>query len=393
MPAHPDNMAGVCGRCHGQEVGAARSSRHFTLSGEIGTVWSGFFPGEQAPALLDLPVEEPPRTEKGLVSDLLRRRCLRCHVYYRGDNYRGTSRGTGCAACHLRIRTEGPWDHRFYKDVPDSRCLSCHYGNFVGWDYYGRFDTDFEDAFRAPFLEGEHIQRPYGMEWHDMTPDVHKLAGMGCTDCHCSGPCQGQGPGTGCLDCHLNEKGSDTAPIMNQRRIGHRQKDLDLVACAACHAVWAVQDRGRSLIRQDSPDYDDWSYLAVQGDSEIETTVKIYVDRPYEDWTSPGMLDKISGRYRPGLWFECFTQRRWGPVELAEDSTGRLTVVRPIMDLSLSYVDSYGNVLFDKLRPIGRNDGLSPLWLPYSPHTTGSADTFRTIHVRSWLQKRPVNSE
>jgi len=399
MPSHPTSMADTCGRCHAKEVTAADSSIHFTLSSMIGAVWSGFFPDEQVPTLLELPIEEPPCTEKALVSDMLRRRCLRCHVYYQGDDYIGTTRNTGCAACHLNIEAEGPLDHRFLRKVPDIRCLSCHYGNFVGWDYYGRFEMDYEGAFRVPLIEGKHIQRPYGLEWHDMAPDVHRMAGMSCTDCHCTGPCRGKERNVACTDCHLGDKkGSHSGPSMDRKRIGHRPEDADLVDCAVCHAVWAVEDRGRSVIRQDFPDYDDWSYLAIQGSSEVEATVKAYVDLPYEDWVVPRMLDKITGEYRQGLWFESFTERRWGAVELAENAYGRLTVVRPILDLSLTYVDSGGVVRFDNLQPKPINadpisgnapgTGISPFWLPYFPHTTGPADAFRTIYVRSWLHKQ-----
>jgi len=405
MPSHPTRMARACGRCHAQEVIAAGSSVHFTLSGVIGAVWSGFFPGEQVPTLPELPIEEPPYTERGLVSDALRRRCLRCHVYYQGDDYMGTTRGTGCAACHLSIKAGGPWDHRFRAQVPDVRCLSCHYGNFIGWDYYGRFEMDYEDNFRVPLplVEGEHIQRPYGMKWHDMTPDIHKTAGMGCTDCHGSGPCGGEERDVKCLDCHLGDKtGAHSGPPMDRKRIGHRPEDADLVACAVCHGLWAVQDRGRSLIRQDLPDYDDWSYLAVQGSSEIEAAVKNHINLPYEDQVMPRMIDKITGEYRHGLWFESFTERRWGPVELGEDAHGRLVVIRPILDLSLTYVDSNDVVCFGNLRPKAINDDLnswnatchdiSSFWLPYSPHTIGPADAFRTVYVRSWLNGRLLKS-
>ncbi len=379
MPSHPAYMARICGRCHAREVAAARTSIHFTLSGEIGTVWSAFFPDEQVPGLSGLPVEKPIRTKEGLVSDLLRRRCLRCHVYYRGDAYMGTQRGTGCAACHMDIQSI-PWDHRFHREVPDSRCLSCHYGNFVGWDYYGRFETDYPYDYRAPLVKGRHMARPYGLEWHEMTPDIHKKAGMHCTDCHPSGPCQGKRRRVKCIDCHLS---GNRGPLMDQRRIGHRPGDIRVVACVACHAVWSFQDQGRSLIREDLADYDDWSYLSVQGDSEVERIIKDSIDLPYSEWPLPRMLDKISGRYRNGMWFEGFTKRSWG-VRLGEDRHGCLSVMRPILDLSLSYIDSDDVVRFDSLRP----DSINGLWLPYSPHTIGPADVFRTIYVRSWLEKR-----
>ena len=232
-----------------------------------------------------------------------------------------------------------------------------------------------------------------------MTPDVHRTAGMVCTDCHRSGPCGDEKRDVKCLDCHLGDKtGSHPGPPMDRKRIGHRPEDADLVACAACHGLWAVRDRGRSLIRQDMPDFDDWSYLAVQGSSEIEAAVKNYVNLPYEDWIIPRMVDKITGEYRQGLWFESFTERRWSPVKLGEDAHGRLVVIRPVLDLSLSYVDSDGVVRFDNLRPKTVDDDLSSgnaarpdalsFWLPYSPHTIGPSDAFRTIYVQSWLNRR-----
>jgi hypothetical protein len=403
MPSHPQYMDSTCGRCHAREVSAARSSTHFTLSGMVGAVWSGFFPGDHVPTLLELPIEEPPYTERGLVSDMLRRRCLRCHVYYRGDDYRGTVHGTGCGACHLSIKAEGPGNHQFSRKVPDIRCLSCHYGNFVGWDYYGRFDKDYQSEYSMSPAKGERAQRPYGVKWHEMTQDVHKRADMKCIDCHYSGPCQGKRPHINCTHCHLGDRAEFySGPSMDPKIIGHRSKDIDLVDCAACHCLWSVQDQGRSLIRQDFPDYEDWSYLVIQGSSEVESIIRSQIDLPYEDWNIPLMMDKLNGEYRPGLWFESFTERRWNLVELGEDDCGRLTVVRPILDLSLTYVDIRGVVRFDNLRPAiinnkNTNDTglknvdckvITPLWLSYSPHTIGMADAFRTIYVQLWLNEK-----
>lgn len=386
-PAHPIHMEERCGTCHPEEVSKARGSTHFTLVGEVGAVWSAFFPEDTPPVVTALPVEEPPISARGLVADLLRRRCLRCHVYDEGDRYSGVHRGTGCAACHLHLQAEpSGMDHRFSRAVADSRCLTCHYANFVGWDFYGRFEKDHEEDYRAPLRHGKPLPRPYGLEWHEMTPDVHQQAEMHCTDCHPVGPCQGEERHAGCLDCHWGrDSGTSFGSAMAPMRPGHRSKDWARVSCAACHAVWTAEDRGRSLVRQDNPDYEFWAYLAVQGSSEVERVVWENLARAEGRQEPPLMRDKLDGKSRPGLWFQGFTERRWGPVRLGEDEHGRLSVLRPLLDLSLSYVDADGDVLFDNLR--ARSQGLRP----YTPHTIGKADTFRALAVECWLEGQGRN--
>ena len=384
-PAHPDYMAKACGGCHAGEVASAAVSRHFTLKDEIGAVWGAFFPGDAAPSIKNLPIENPPRTERGIVADALRRRCLLCHVYYEGDNYAGTRRGTGCAACHLPIRSKGCTDHRFKRAVEDENCLACHYGNFVGWDYYGRFEKDYEEDYRAPLVKGRHIPRPYGIEWHEMTPDIHEKYGMTCTSCHTKGPCQeyktekddSQAQPT-CLGCHRTGGGVEQARRMDPNIPGHRDNDLDRVSCGTCHALWSFDDKGRSLVLQDNPIFEDWSYLSVQGSSEVEDMVSRYLAG---DLSSPAtMLDKINGEARPGLWFQVFSKRRWWPVILGEDKTGRLRVMRPLMDISISYLNAQGDAVFDNLKPKASS------LVPYSPHNIGTADTLRSIFVKQWLE-------
>ncbi|NDY42820.1 hypothetical protein G3N55_08185 [Dissulfurirhabdus thermomarina] len=393
-PAHPDRMAATCGGCHPAETAAAARDRHFTLAGEIGAVWGAFFPGDRPPALSALPVEEPPETARGLVADLLRRRCLRCHVYDRGDDYAGVRHGTGCAACHLARGGGGLASHRFTRRVPDERCLACHYANFVGWDYYGRFEKDYEEDYRAPLSRGEPLPRPYGVEWHEMTPDVHRRAGLACTDCHPAGPCSDRRRARGCLDCHLGGGQRGGAPGLDAARVGHRPADRARVDCAVCHAVWSVRDRGRALTRQDAPDYDFWWYLRVQGSSEVERIVTGNVEfRP--PYRPPSLMrDKVSGRSRPGVWFEGFFDRRWTPVPVGPDGRGRLRVLRPVLDLSVSYLDADGLVPFDNLRPAGLETPapvecreVSPACRPYTPHTIGRADALRTLRVERWLRR------
>ncbi len=385
FPAHPDIAARTCGICHQKEVEQASKDIHYTLSNEIGMVWQAFFPGSQVPAIRSLPTEIFPADTPTLVSDMLRRRCLRCHLFYEGDDYAGTKRGTGCAACHMRFYENGPWDHEFYKAVPDTRCLSCHYGNFVGWDYYGRFETDYEEDYRAPLDKGRHLPRPYGLEFHEMTPDVHKKAAMACVDCHKNGPCMdvplaSRGLAeSGCLECHRLSDESGTVKDRLSRRLGHGQADFVKAACTTCHALWSFRDEGRFLLRQDNPDMEDWYYLRTQGSSEIERAVK---------GTGPAtMKDKITGEIRPGMWFQGFIRRRWAPVAVGRDDNGRFRVFRPILDLYVSYLNEPEEILFNNMVPMRKDWPFKAGWIPYTPHTIGPADVFRSMEIGVQLFK------
>ncbi|MEF3168506.1 MAG: cytochrome c3 family protein [Deltaproteobacteria bacterium] len=385
-PAHPSSMDAVCGRCHAAETARAKTSPHFTMSGMISAVWRAFFPGETMD-LSRLPSDAPHSSPEALVGDLLRRRCLLCHIAVSGDGYSGTQRGTGCAACHT-VLAKDPRDHRFRKGVPDDRCLACHYGNFVGWDYYGRFEKDFEEDFRAPLVRGDLPDRPYGVEWHEMTPDVHRTAGLSCSNCHPGGPCTDE-RAVSCLECHegSTQRVSHPGPLLDLSRVGHRQEDREHVDCAVCHAVWSFQDRGRSLVRQDDPFWGEWVYLAVQGSREVELAVEKAV-RCKDPSAAGYMLDRLTGEARPGIWFQLFEERRSWPVPFAEDLQGRLRVTRPLLDLHLSYIDADGRAIFDGLSPAP--DARS---IPYTPHTVGKADHFRTLAVAKRLMGRSENRD
>lgn len=319
------------------------------------------------------------------------------------------------------------------KKVADERCLACHYANFVGWDYYGRFEKDYEEDYRAPLEHGRISLRSYGVEWHEMTPDVHRRAGMVCTDCHVLGPCQeekGQKMQLSCVDCHISREdgGSSEAigrsigvnrvfdermarfrgPVMQLDRLGHRPLDWKRVSCAACHAVWSVQDMGRSLTLQENPLWEEWSYLMVQGSSEVEEIVSYYLLKqgfwqPFEPgmeiagsmavWRDrnectqgislkPCMKNKFTDECGIGVWFEAFLQRRWAPVPLEIDATGRVSVMRHILDLELFYVNKENQTVINGLKPV------SGRMQPYTPHTIGKADWFRSREVERMLKSQ-----
>ena len=396
LPAHPYNMQHTCGQCHPRQTTAAATSSHFTVSRAVNMVRTAFGATSTLAALTDIPVEEPPTSILALADDMLRRRCLRCHLYYQGGPYPETEHGTGCAACHLTFHNNDMQSHEFIRYPEDDQCLHCHYGNRVGSDYYGRYERDFSREFRTPYRTDDTYPRPYGVEYHQLQPDVHQQAGINCIDCHSGsqlmgGSHQGSQSSLTCTGCHDWRPGQP-APSANliiregklilvtKRRNrellvpltqnpAHRQY-RDKATCVACHAQWSFNDQGTHLMRQDTDDYDPWTYLTVQGSIEVEAQLEnnLYGD----DDTEPSMIDKINGERRPGLWYKGFEQRRWETMLLCKDSDGRITVCRPSLDLHLSYVNEEEEVLFDSV-PVSPS---TRKIRPYTPHTIGKAGSF-----------------
>lgn len=188
--ASPEHMEATCGKCHAEQLKRCGQSSHFTMSNAVNLVREHF---ALSPLnnLTEVPEGEgPPQTKEELVNDLLRRQCLRCHVYSKGDNYPYVRHGSGCAACHLQYTDgkltssgEGKPNHAFIR--PGKRqCLSCHYGNHVGSDFDGSYEQDHDWSYSTPFATRVPILRPYGMELHNLVPDIHQQRGMTCLDCH-----------------------------------------------------------------------------------------------------------------------------------------------------------------------------------------------------------------
>jgi hypothetical protein len=393
-PAHPERMATTCGRCHGELTKHAAQSPHFTLANEVNSVRRAFGATKPLANLTEVPVHETIASPLDLADDLLRRRCLRCHIGSKGDGYSETTRATGCAACHLDYQGGKLVSHQFRKQPADQSCLHCHYGNFAGADYHGRFEHDFGAEFRTPYTADGGSERPYGVEYHPLSPDVHARAGMTCIDCHSGRELMGLpagGTGTAfaritCETCHvaqgslppgLDLKRSAAGLILTTKAEGkellvprlahpaHRTYGTR-VACAVCHAQWSFNDEETHLLRTDSANLAPWSLLPVQGSLEVENRFSSESSEP------PTMRDALTGKPAPGIWLKGYRQRRWETILIGRDSSGRLVVMRPILNLSLSHIDSNDQLRFDAVKAQSPNGGL----LPYTPHTIGKAGAF-----------------
>lgn len=403
-PAHPDNMMASCGKCHASQVKDSLHSLHFTLKNEINLVRSAFGAKEELEKLTDIPSGESPVTLLDLSDDLLRRRCLRCHVYTAGDSYPATARGTGCASCHLSFYEGKLQSHTFLKTPGDRQCLQCHYGNHVGFDYYGRFEHDMNEEYRTPYTTTNDYFRPFGLEYHQLSPDVHQKQGMICVDCHAGTELMGKtNVHLDCASCHDASRLAQTIPtniiknsagtyiltsakdektyIVPLLKHPAHQKYEHTAGCQVCHAQWAFNDEQTHLLRSDTDEYDDFSRLTVQGSFEVEQVLENNLDFDADE-IEPQMTDKISGELQPGLWHKGYVSRRWEDVKIGRDTAGKLQIMRPALDLYLSWIDSDHNVRFDSVPARTKDGGM----LPYTPHTTGKAGLFYENRIENFLR-------
>jgi hypothetical protein len=388
-PAHPENMDSACGTCHPRQTTDAAHSLHFTLIKKINAIRAHFGAQDLLTTPTEIAVATSPATPLTLADDMLRRRCLRCHVYSSGDDYSAVTHGTGCSACHLPYKAGKLQSHAFIAPT-DNQCLSCHYANYVGSDYYGRYEHDFNWEYRTPFTIGKTPFRSYGVETHDLAADIHQQRGLACIDCHQDSG-HNQTTSLACDSCHDWQPGGPTPPLRNLQvrnkmliltarqsgkeytvpsmqhpaHLQYRQK----VACQVCHGQWSVNDSTTHLLLSKKDTYEPWERLTVQASSAIETLLEHNLSG-YKDERPPTMRDGLTGESRQGVWYQGFDQRRWESMIIQKDSDGIIKVFRPVLDLRLSMVEADGQVLFDSIK--GSGAGLKP----YTPHTTGHAGLF-----------------
>ena len=389
QPASPEHMTATCGKCHREQVENCGSSLHFTLKNAVNLTRTHFGAKTTLQTLTQIPQSEE-NSALALVDDMLRRRCLRCHVYSSGDDYPYITRGKGCAACHLQFSGGSLQKHTFIQTPSDVQCISCHYANHVGADYYGQYEHDFNWEYRTPYTTSEPFVRPYGVEVHDLVPDIHQQKGLICIDCHSGNSLKNTTRKITCLTCHGWKPGlpkpaeknltiTNNALVLSDRsgrlhvvsplRHPAHEKYAREVACQVCHGQWSFNDGPTYLLRNASDDFDAMERLTVQSSSWVETLLEHNLNSDEEE-IDPMMADGITGRARPGVWYLGYGQRRWEDMIIDRDTDGIIKVFRPILDLHLSAVNENDSLLFDNLT--GNNSGL----LPYTPHTTGPAGLF-----------------
>ena len=437
-PARLSSAREICTPCHQERVDDFQNSLHATLAGMINQ--TRFLFGAQAKAFPpvygaggNLPLLPPARDSihrpADLVDDLLRRKCLGCHVSAAGSEHTPPFRSRGCAACHVLYASDGlyhgrdkaidtstkgfPEVHGLTADIPDSQCLKCHRPNYAGSDAHGLFERDYDSFFQEAVLGDRPAhEHPRGAV-HVLAKDVHTRRGLQCVDCHSGDDVMGSGrlagfaldsPGTTCQDCHGGFARPEPNPEVagleadsgvwfflardgTRRRVPRFAPDTpshdpgahSRLRCSACHAQWTAHDYGLSLQRQDGGDFRVWTYLIRQGDprvfSELEKLLADAGRRP----SSPDLLTGDKGQ---GLWLKGYRFRRWENMVLGVDDQDRISLFRPLHQYRISYVDDHSRVILDSVIP-GRGDGNGPGWafMPYVPHTTaGQGRPCETCH-------------
>ncbi|MBE0583693.1 MAG: cytochrome c3 family protein [Desulfofustis sp.] len=397
-PAHPDHALKACGTCHQQLVEMVAGNDHYTLAGHVKAVRGAFGGHIDSPSASMIAASAEPQNELELVDDLLRRRCLRCHPSYRGDDFPAVARGLGCAACHFQPEQTASGLHHFQKYPGNSRCLSCHYGNHVGYDYLGRYEHDFNQEYRTPYAAAFDIVPPYGVEFHQLEADVHFRAGMVCIDCHGQQEVMGTAETLRCTVCHdptsllrsthpaiingpegfvfVSPATGRTLALPQLRHPAHQAYEAT-ATCQACHARWTFNDGTIHLLRIDHDDFYDFFRLSVDGSSEVKEIIESHIDFDGA-WLDPVMTDKFSGDVLPGIWLKGYLERRWEEPLFIRDDDGRIAPARPILDLRLSWIDRDETIRFNNLRP----QPTISLIQPYAPHTIGPAGLFYEERLR-----------
>ena len=390
-PAHPDHAEASCASCHSELVAGTAHNAHYLLPSYTSLISDTIDDVVSHPYHLHSFAEPSSGTE--LLQDALTRKCLRCHVYHSGDDFPLTRRATGCGACHLEYYDGAMVSHRFQKRPKDTACLSCHYGNRVGFDYYGYFEHDLNEEYRTPYTTRKAFFRPYGVEYHNLEADVHKRAGLVCVDCHHQAQLMGKpGKRAECRSCHdINFLSDGTAgatkdennsylylspatgksfklPLMSHP--AHLQYQ-NRVSCQACHAQWSFKDNQTHLLRIDHDDFDEFEKLTLDGDSHVHHVLFSNID--FDSEIQAVSTDHyLTGESFPGIWVQGYLERRWENTDLISGDDGIIHVSRPMLDLYLSWIDREEFIRFDNFRPIATQRPA----LPYIPHTIGRADAF-----------------
>jgi hypothetical protein len=419
----------TCGQCHPDQTRRVKRSP-MALAPRMINHTRFAFGGQPRPDSVHAVVESEglvqtpsPSLSGNLGDDLLRRSCLRCHLYTAGSTRWGEHRGQGCSACHVAYPNSADGKPRFHALVRNAgmtACLKCHNSNHVGADFAGLFEKDFHRGFRSPIAAGRQPPTLYGAEQNRLTPDLHFRAGMQCTDCHTTDEIHGSGEiptsacnhvQTSCEGCHvrgdhpavlkdgagnltlLKGKGR-SVPRWNPDSIPHRvDAHRKRLSCSACHAAWSFQDYGLHLMLEERADYWKWAPLAAQNDPQVQDLLRRNVGtfvelipplegqvppKHMENWEMPFTRDWLTGENRPGAWFRGFTARRWERPSLGVDHRGKVSIMRPMFQYVVSHVDADANLLLDRQIPTTGGGFPALIVNPYSPHTT--VKTGRSCH-------------
>lgn len=422
-PSALDAADQTCGRCHPGWPEKVRRSPMATNAGLINQtryLWGA----QPSPAPLWAtrkvgPLEQLPQPDVAggqAVDDLLRRRCLRCHLWSPGADMDGARRSAGCAACHAPTDDQGRkiHGHRLSKSPPVAQCLRCHASDCgAGAEYVGLTPAD--EHFTAHFAQIDPARPKLfnGRVWRETRPDLHHQAGLACIDCHVRAEIMGDGQirqaallhvGLRCQSCHgrpgqpprqartshgqamTNVSIKNGAALVRGKLSGktlvapslangpdapaaHLAPGHQRLACHACHgaanpAVWGLQ-----VLLDTRPGPARWRDIAAQGDHQLWAMA--WAD---DQAQAPRALDLLSGRPRDGVWVlsPFFRRLEWRVHGQGPD--GRTFLLRPRFQYVVTILDENGRPSVAGQIP-SPGLGLAP-WRPHNTRrpTVGCAD-------------------
>ncbi len=360
-----------CLECHKERNTQCQYSKHFTLKDPINLTRKVWGIQNSDVTLQNLP-QPKTKIEKpaDLVDDFLRRKCLKCHLESRVVNKTGNI----CLSCHNSHTNRQ--DKALAKPTMN-KCLGCHNNQFVGWDYTGRFPHDYDKSYRSPITkEGNFPVRPYGIDNHHLSKDIHYIKGMDCTACH-----KGKNweETSDCKSCHTN--------LSSENHKNYHDK----ISCSACHSSWNGSSYELNVLRDDTPNYKQWERLTVQEDTYLES----FLNRALKEKTPPKpmMPDYVDNKLKEGIWYSGWKFRRWENFFLVNADDGKIKVARPMFQYRISYKDRNGNTVLDDVAK--QNGEKIEAFLPYSPHTiTKKAKSCEMCHENKiMLDKDLINRD
>ncbi len=363
--------ANDCTKCHAGKMQECKVNIHFTLKKAINITRKTFGIKNSNVTLQTLP--EPPKSikePKDLVDDMLRRKCLRCHLTSQSINPTKNL----CLACHNPHSNKAD---SFKAKATQAKCLKCHNGEFIGTDYLGKFPHDYDKSYRSPIdKNGFYPNAKDGIDYHFLAEDIHHQKGLTCTSCH------NKNNGKNwlkpkCTSCHQNLSPANHKSYHNK------------LSCTACHASWMVNSYNLNIFRDDTPNYKQWKRLTMQYDPKLEQFLinALKAKTP----PKPKMLDYLDNKEKPGIWYSGWKFKRWENFILVNAKNGKIELAKPMFQYKLSYKDKNGKIILDNVSQVNGNK--LEAFLVKHPHTiTKKAKSCEQCHNNPILfDKNKIN--
>jgi len=361
-----------CLTCHPKKMEQCANSNHYTLKNAINITRTAWGIKDSKVTLQTLPkpnynIKKP----QDLVDDFLRRKCLKCHLTSKAINQTNNL----CLACHNTHQNK--IDAKKAKST-QQKCLKCHNNEFIGTDYLGLFPHDYDKAYRSPLTkDGYYPKRPYGIDFHHLSSDIHHQKGLSCVDCHKKSKNKSWESKVDCKSCHQN--------LTQQNHKNYH----DNLSCNSCHSAWNISSYELNVLRDDTPNYKQWKRLKVQEDTYLENflTKALKTKQKLE----PKMPDYLTNKMEDGIWYSGWKFRRWENFFLINSDDGTIKIAKPMFQYRISYKDQNGKTILDDLNTI---DGKKiEAFVPKEPHTiTKKAKSCEMCHENKiMLDKNLIN--